>query len=63
MPSIGELCMYDKACLRTCKCWRCAYKGEYDWQKTKRMYCTKTKRWGSVIRAYWCKHFLDNSRS
>lgn len=65
--------MYDRPILRSCKCWRCALRGAYEWRTprwhtekiphSKKMYCNKTKRWGSTTRAYWCKYFVSNSNS
>ena len=53
--------------LRRCKCWRCKHKGEYEWKtgvkNSKKIYCNKTKRWGSPKRASWCEHFESNSSS
>ena len=63
MPRIGELAMYNKEVIRTCNCWRCKHRGEYDWMDSKKMYCNKTKRWGSPKRAYFCKKFESNSNS
>lgn len=70
MPRVGDVSSYDKVVLRTCKCWRCRHRGEYEWHtslggqrvpNSKKMLCTKTNRWGSLTRAYWCKHFESNS--
>lgn len=71
---VGEIAMYDREVLRYCKCWRCVYRGEYEWRtsgypdgwgpkikNSKKCYCKKTKRWGSLERAYFCKYFIDNA--
>lgn len=76
MPSISDIVMYDREVIRTCQCWRCKHRGEYEWRtdrypngfgpkipNSKKMYCNKTKRWGSTTRAYYCKHFESNSDS
>ena len=76
MPKIGDVAMYGKEVIRTCECWRCQHRGEYEWRtdrypngfgpkipNSKKMYCTKTKRWGSPKRAYFCKQFESNSDS
>lgn len=69
---IGDEVKYGKVILRNCKCWRCKFKGQYEWRtprygqkipNSKKMYCNKTKRWGSTKRAYFCKHFVSNSNS
>ena len=56
---IGDVVMYDKKVLRTTSCWRCKYRGEYEWRESgypyglgekiphsKKMFCKKTRRWG-----------------
>lgn len=63
MSEVGKIVMYGRAVLRKCKCWRCNFRGEYRWSTDKKMYCTKTKRWGSIERAYYCEHFESNSSS
>lgn len=60
---IGELSMYGKKILRNCKCWRCKFRGEYQWKTTKKSFCNKTKRWGSLERAQFCRYFESNSDS
>ncbi|MBR2922540.1 MAG: hypothetical protein IKC10_04375 [Alphaproteobacteria bacterium] len=60
---IGELSMYGKKVLRRCKCWRCKFRGEYQWETTKKIFCNKTKRWGSLDRAQFCRYFESNSNS
>lgn len=72
MPMIGDVVKYEKEVIRTCKCWRCKYRGEYEWrtprygekiQNSKKTFCHKTKRWGDPKRAYFCKKFESNSDS
>ena len=73
---IGDIVMFNKTVLRLTQCWRCKYHGEYEWRQSgypngfgekiphsKKMYCNKTKRWGSPCRAYFCKLFESNSDS
>lgn len=63
MSEVGEIVMYGRVVLRKVKCWRCKFRGEYRWSTDKKMYCTKTKRWGSIERAYYCERFESNSSS
>ena len=72
---IGDIFMYDKKVLRTTSCWRCRYRGEYEWREsgypygfgekisTQKMFCKKTRRWGSTKRACFCTRFESNSDS
>ena len=73
---IGDVVMYDKKVLRTTSCWRCKYRGEYEWRESgypyglgekiphsKKMFCKKTRRWGSTKRACFCAKFESNSDS
>lgn len=70
MPTIGDVAMYGKEVIRTCKCWRCKHRVEYEWStprygekipNSKKMYCNKTKRWGDPKRVYFCKKFESDS--
>ena len=73
---IGDIVMYDKKVLRTTSCWRCRYRGDYEWRESghpyglgekiphsKKMFCKKTRRWGSTKRACFCAKFESNSDS
>ena len=73
---IGDIAMYDKEVIRLTTCWRCNHHGEYEWRESgypngfahkiphsKKMFCTKTKRWGSTKRACFCAKFESNSDS
>lgn len=73
--TIGDIVQYDKTVIRLTRCWRCKYAGEYEWRESespngwgtiphsKKIYCEKTRRWGSPDRAYFCIKFESNSDS
>ena len=46
----------DKEKLRTMTCFRCAHRGIMD-GTDKRCFCEVTKRWGDVVRGYYCAKF------
>ena len=73
---IGDIVQYGKEVIRLTRCWRCEHSGEYEWRESgypygygekiphsKKIYCEKTKRWGSPDRAYFCTQFKSNSDS
>ena len=46
----------EKEKLRTLTCFRCAHRGSSD-GTAKRCFCEVTKRWGDVVRGYYCAKF------
>ena len=71
---IGDIVQYGKTVIRQTQCWRCEHSGEYEWRQSgyvtgekilhsKKLYCKKTKRWGSPDRAYFCTKFESDSDS
>lgn len=46
----------EKEKLRTLTCFRCSHRGASD-GTAKRCFCEVTKRWGDVVRGYYCAKF------